>query len=94
MAKIETGLHGVGNLLAAGACALVLLFGTAVKGSGATRADAMNDADARATRIARSRGTCITPAKLDECAQASDGTWICTAYVANHQGSCSSSERP
>jgi hypothetical protein len=89
MTEIAIARRGAGQVLAAAVFTLVALFGTAVRGSGGSRAAAMDDADTRARRIAAERGTCITPAKLEECTRESDGTWICTAYVANHQGSCS-----
>lgn len=65
--------------------------GTAIKGIGSTRSAAMDDANARAKAesVKRfGRDTCITFAKLDSCV-IDQGDWICIAYVANHEGSCS-----
>lgn len=62
--------------------------GEIVYGSGPTKASAANDADRRAEKIANKKGTCITPAKIEECKKDEDGAYICKAVAANHRGSC------
>lgn len=66
------------------------IAGTAVYGYGATRAAAIQDANRSAEAASMDRfgkRTCITRATHQSCQQ--DGeSWICTAYVANHAGSC------
>jgi hypothetical protein len=62
--------------------------GEAVKGWGETKREAMRDADDRAQAIADERGTCITPARLEDVTKDPDGGYIAVAYVANNSGSC------
>lgn len=66
------------------------IAGTAVLGSGPTKAAAADDADRRAKVESQrrfNRSTCYTPASIGSCKKDSDG-YICKAYVANHAGSC------
>ncbi|UIP07759.1 hypothetical protein LY632_05000 [Erythrobacter sp. SDW2] len=66
------------------------IAGTAVYGYGSTRADAIRDANAQAESASMARfgkRTCITRATHSTCSKDSEG-WVCTAYVANHAGSC------
>jgi hypothetical protein len=70
---------------------VAVLAGEVIKGVGATRSSAMDDANERAAdESARRFGgkrQCYTPAKLESCVE-DRGDWICTAFVANHEGSC------
>lgn len=66
------------------------IAGTAIYGYGSTRADAIRDANAQAESASVQRfgkRTCITRATHSNCSKDSEG-WVCTAYVANHAGSC------
>ena len=67
---------------------VIALRGEIVKGWGDTKRAAMEDADARAKKLADEKGTCFTAAKLEDVKKDPDGGWIATASVANHQGSC------
>lgn len=63
-------------------------FGERHSGNGNTKEEAARNAEARAEKAAKKKGTCITVAKLEDCIKESDGTWTCYAYSANHPGSC------
>jgi hypothetical protein len=65
--------------------------GSAVTGVGSTPTEAMNDANARARDASIKRwgkATCMTHATYERCRKDDNGYWVCTAYVANEQGSC------
>lgn len=68
--------------------AVPAMAGYPIEGSGKTKAEAADDANRRAQKHADEDRTCITPAKINECVKDPDGGYICTAYVANHLGSC------
>jgi hypothetical protein len=63
-------------------------FGEIHSGNGITKEEAARNADFRAERAAKKKGTCWTEAKLEKCKKESDGTWTCYASSANHKGSC------
>jgi hypothetical protein len=88
MTKWKIGLLAGGALLAAATAAIA---GEAVTGYGSTLGEAANAANAQAERMAAQRFPgrhgCITPVRPETCRQ-QGSTWICVAYVANHEGSC------
>lgn len=77
--SVKIGLFAALTVLSSASIA-----GEPVQGSGPTKSAAADDADRRAIQ----QGGCekvITHAKLSQCTKESDGTWTCTAYVANHE---------
>lgn len=66
--------------------------GTIVTGYGPTRADAVDDAERKASRLAKQKGTCYEYVDASRCTQ-SNGEWVCQADVANHRGSCGGSDK-
>jgi hypothetical protein len=87
MKRMLSTFAGLGLVLV---CTTVMA-GDAIKGVGSSRSEAMDDANARAKEesVKRfGRESCITFAKLESCVY-DRGEWVCTAHVANHEGSCS-----
>jgi hypothetical protein len=71
--------------------AVAVYAGSAVTGVGSNPTDAMDDANERARLVSIKRwgkSTCMTPATYESCRKDQNGYWVCTAYVANEQGSC------
>lgn len=70
---------------------VAVLAGEAIRGVGSSRSEAMDDANRRAgdesARRFGGKRQCYTPAKLESCIE-DRGDWVCTAFVANHEGSC------
>jgi hypothetical protein len=80
------------TVMAFGLISSVAHAGTPVTGySSYSKSAAADDANKRARELSRKRfkrDDCITPARIESCKKDSDGGFLCTAHVANHQGSC------
>ena len=70
---------------------LIAYAGERFSGNGSTKEDAAANAERRAARAAKAKGTCYSVAKLEDCIKESDGSWTCYSSIANHLGSCDGS---
>ncbi|HEX7043024.1 MAG TPA: hypothetical protein VF203_00280 [Burkholderiales bacterium] len=81
----------IGLLIALSTVSAAGFADTAIMGSGPTRSAAADQANERARYESQrrfKRDGCYTSARSESCKKTGDGGYVCTAYVADHAGSC------